>query len=91
MWQVLQAIQKSGLLIHGKSVPELDYLWACRFRPQACCCFLATWWVLYIAPGVYPLPNMLDFATKAASCTVFSKIDLHQWHRQQPVNPEDVH
>jgi hypothetical protein len=33
---------------------------------------------------------MLDFATKAASCTFFSKIHLQKWHHQQPVNLEDV-
>ncbi len=27
---------------------------------------------------VYPLFNMLDFATKAASCAVFSRIDLQK-------------
>jgi hypothetical protein len=29
-------------------------------------------------PDVYPLPNMMDFAAKAAGCTVFSKIDLRK-------------
>jgi hypothetical protein len=37
-----------------------------------------------------PLPNMLDFASKAAGCTVFSKIDLRKGYYQIPVNPEDV-
>ncbi len=41
-------------------------------------------------PDVYPLPNMLDFAAKAARCTVFSKIDLQKGYHQIPVNPEDV-
>ncbi len=27
-------------------------------------------------PDVYPVPYMLDFASKAAGCTFFSKIDL---------------
>jgi hypothetical protein len=39
---------------------------------------------------VYPLPNMLDFAAKAAGCTVFSKIDLRKGYHQIPVNPADV-
>jgi hypothetical protein len=33
---------------------------------------------------------MLDFAPKAAGCTVFSKIDLRNGYHQIPVNPEDV-
>jgi hypothetical protein len=40
---------------------------------------------LVTEPDVYPLPNMLDFAAKAAGCTVFSKIDL-----RIPVIPADV-
>jgi hypothetical protein len=44
MLQVLHDLQEeSGLLINGKSVPELYYLWAFRFWPHACCCFLPTW------------------------------------------------
>ncbi len=39
---------------------------------------------------MYPLPNMLDFAAKAAGCTVFSKIDLRKGYHQIPVNPADV-
>ncbi len=41
-------------------------------------------------PDVYPLPNMMDFAAKAAGCTVFSKIDLKKGYHQIPVNPADV-
>jgi hypothetical protein len=41
-------------------------------------------------PDVYPLPNMMDFAAKAAGCTVFSKIDLRKGYHQIPVNPADV-
>jgi hypothetical protein len=46
-----------------------------------------TFWRLNLVtePDVYPLPNMLDFAAKAAGCSVFSKINL----RKDP-NPEDV-
>ncbi len=39
---------------------------------------------------VYPLPNMLNFAAKAARCMVFSKICLRKGNHQIPVNPEDV-
>jgi hypothetical protein len=35
----------------------------------------------------YPLPNMLDFASKAAGCTIFSKIDLRKGYHQIPVHP----
>jgi len=45
---------------------------------------------LVTEPDVYPLPNMLDFAAKAAGCTVISKIDLRKRYHQIPVNPADV-
>ncbi len=45
---------------------------------------------LVTEPDVYPLPNMLDFAAKAAGCTVFSKSDLRKGYHQIPVNPADV-
>jgi hypothetical protein len=45
---------------------------------------------LVTEPDVFPLPNMLDFAAKAAGCTVFSKIDLRKGYHQIPVNPADV-
>ncbi len=48
------------------------------------------WLNLVTEPDVYPLPNMLDFAAKAAGCTVFSKINLREGYYQIPVNPEDV-
>ncbi len=38
----------------------------------------------------YPLPNMLDFAGKAAGCTIFSKIDLRKGYHQIPVHPADI-
>jgi hypothetical protein len=38
----------------------------------------------------YPLPNMLDFAGKAAGCTIFSKIDLRKGCHQIPVHPADI-
>jgi hypothetical protein len=45
---------------------------------------------LVTEPDVYPLPNMLNFAAKAAGCTLFSKIDLRKGYHQIPVNPADV-
>jgi hypothetical protein len=88
MRQVLQALQWSGLVINGKASQSWTTCGPSHFGRRHAAAFLPHGGCY---PGVYPLPNMLDFATKAASCTVFSKIDQHQWHRQQPVNPEDVH
>ncbi len=45
---------------------------------------------LVMERDVYPLPNRLNFAAKAARCTVFSKIGLQKGNHQIPVNPEDV-
>jgi hypothetical protein len=45
---------------------------------------------LVTEPDVYPLPNMLDFAAKAAGCKVFSKVDLRKGYHQIPVNPADI-
>jgi hypothetical protein len=45
---------------------------------------------LVMEPDVYPLPNMLDFAAKAAGCKVFSKVDLRKGYHQIPVNPADI-
>ncbi len=42
---------------------------------------------LVTEPDVYPLPNMLDFAAKAAGCKVFSKVNLRKGYHQIPVNP----
>ncbi len=38
----------------------------------------------------YPLPNMLDFASKASGCTIFSKIDLRKGYHQIRVHPADI-
>jgi hypothetical protein len=46
---------------------------------------------LVTEPDVYPLPNMLDFAAKAAGCTVFSKIELRKGYHQIPVSAEHRH
>jgi hypothetical protein len=46
--------------------------------------------ILVTELDVYPLPNMLDFAPKVASCTIFSMIDLRKGYHQIPVNPEDM-
>jgi hypothetical protein len=39
---------------------------------------------------LYPLPNMLDFASKAAGSTIFTKIDLRKGYHQIPVHPADI-
>jgi hypothetical protein len=38
----------------------------------------------------YPLPNMLDFSSRVAGCSVFSKIDLRKGYHQIPMHPADV-
>ncbi len=41
-------------------------------------------------PDTYPIPSMLDFATRAAGCTHFSKIDMKKGYHQVPLNPVDI-
>ncbi len=41
-------------------------------------------------PDAYPLPNMMDFAVKAAGCKIFSKIDLRKGYHQKPMHPADI-
>jgi hypothetical protein len=41
-------------------------------------------------PDAYPLPNMMDFAVKAAGCKIFSKIDLPKDYHQIPMHPADI-
>ena len=41
-------------------------------------------------PDTYPIRNMMDFAAKAAGCTIFSKIDLKKGYHQIPMNPADI-
>ncbi len=38
-------------------------------------------------PDSYPIPNMMDFAARAAGCTVFSKTDQKHGYHQVPMNP----
>jgi hypothetical protein len=42
------------------------------------------------ALNTYPIPSMLDFATRAARCTHFSKIDMKKGYHQVPLNPADI-
>jgi hypothetical protein len=57
-----------------------------------------TWWPcgdfrclnMVTVADSYPLPNMLDFAGKAAGSTIFSKIDLRKGYHQIPVHPADI-
>jgi len=41
-------------------------------------------------PDTYPILNMMDFVTRAAGCTIFSKIDLKKGYHQIPMNPQDI-
>ena len=41
-------------------------------------------------PRHLPVPNMLDFATRAAGCTYFSKIDLKKGYHQVPMNATGI-
>ena len=43
-----------------------------------------------MVPDTYPVPNMLDFASRAAGCTYFSKIDLKKGYHQVPMNAADI-
>ena len=38
----------------------------------------------------YPRPNMQDFSSKLAGCTVFSRLDLVKGYHQVPVVAADV-
>ena len=41
-------------------------------------------------PDKYPLPNVQDFASNLAGCTVFSKIDLVKGYHQVPMAAGDI-
>jgi hypothetical protein len=41
-------------------------------------------------PDSSPIPNMMDFAAKAAGCKVFSKINLKSGYHQVAMNPADI-
>jgi hypothetical protein len=45
---------------------------------------------LAMVPDSYPIPNMMDFAAKAAGCTIFSKINLKSGYHQVSMNPADI-
>jgi hypothetical protein len=41
-------------------------------------------------PDTYPLPNMIDFSSRVAGCSVFTKIDLRKGYYQIPMHPADI-
>ncbi len=41
-------------------------------------------------PDTYPLPNMMDFSSRVAGCSIFTKIDLRKGYYQIPMHPADI-
>jgi hypothetical protein len=41
-------------------------------------------------PDTYPLPNMMDFSSRVAGCSLFTKIDLSKGYYQIPMHPADI-
>jgi transposase InsO family protein len=40
-------------------------------------------------PDTYPLPNMMDFSSRVAGCSIFTKIDLRKGYYQIPMHPAE--
>jgi hypothetical protein len=38
-------------------------------------------------PDTYPLPNMMDFSSRVAECSIFTKIDLRKGYYPIPMHP----
>jgi hypothetical protein len=41
-------------------------------------------------PETYPLLNMMDFSSRVAGCSIFTKIDLRKGYYQIPMHPADI-
>jgi hypothetical protein len=41
-------------------------------------------------PDTYPLPNMMDFSSRVAGCSIFTKIDLRKGYYQIPMHPAGI-
>jgi hypothetical protein len=41
-------------------------------------------------PDTYPLPNMMDFSSRVARCSIFTKIDLRKGYYRIPMHPADI-
>jgi len=41
-------------------------------------------------PDSYLLPNMMDFSSRVAGCSIFSEIDLCKIYYQIPMHPADI-
>ncbi len=41
-------------------------------------------------PDTYPLPNMMDFSSRVAGCSIFTKIDLRKGYYLIPMHPADI-
>jgi transposase InsO family protein len=38
----------------------------------------------------YPIPNIMDFSSRASGCRVFTKLDLRKGYHQIPMRPADI-
>ena len=71
-------LEEDGIVVHYDSpwasplhmVKKADGSW----RPCGDYCQLN----LITVPDAYPIPKIMDFSSKAAGCTVFSKLDLRK-------------
>jgi hypothetical protein len=41
-------------------------------------------------PDTYPLPHMMDFSSRVAGCSIFTKTDLRKGYYQIPMDPADI-